>query len=195
MHRAQTAAAFLQSTLTEPSQIGLLTEPYAYKNKCIALPAGFKAVPRNATEQRPRAAIFHHHSLELVEIRHLSSRDCVVALVPGPDPIVVVSMYLDILEEIRSDWLRQITNFAAEKQYKLVIGMDSNAHSTLFGGDQTNSRGEALEEIILQLGLMIENDGEAPTFEVVRNLNHIRTFIDITLSNHCSLLHSSGLEC
>ena len=59
--------------------------------------------------------------------------------------------------------------------------MDSNAHSELFGND-SNRRGEELEEFILQHGLLVENKGTVPTYVAHRNERDIATCVDVTLS-------------
>ena len=61
------------------------------------------------------------------------------------------------------------------------MGVDSNAHSQLYGPD-TNKRGEAFEEFILMQGLLVENRGTMPTFETIRGDTHLKSHIDVTLS-------------
>ena len=63
----------------------------------------------------------------------------------------------------------------------LLIGMDSNSHSVLFG-NESNKRGEVLEEFILEHGLLVENRGTEPMFATQRLGRHIATCIDVTLS-------------
>ena len=134
MHRAQAASAFLQTAVDSVNYIALLTEPYSYKNKCAVLPASYVAIPRNELAQRPRAAILHHQSLQLVEVKHLTNADCAVGVVTGSEPFLVASAYLDINLPAVPVWLGEVVGFARAKGYKLVLGMDSNAHSPLFGG-------------------------------------------------------------
>ena len=55
---------------------------------------------------------------------------------------------------------------------------DANAHSTLWGCDTNNSRGDTLEEVIFQSNLVVLNSGCDPTF-----VNHLTagTRPDLTL--------------
>ena len=182
-HRAQAAATHLHASLLHADQIGLISEPYTYNNKCAVLPTDFKSLPRNALTSRPRAAILHHRSRPLVEIAHLSNPDCAVALVPDEQPLLVVAAYMDINLDMTPEWLTAVVQFAATKNYRLLIGMDANAHSPLIGGDDTNVRGEIFEEFTLSHGLTIENVGDQPTFEVIRNNKLFQSCIDVTLSN------------
>ena len=81
------------------------------------------------------------------------------------------------------DWLQELMNMAHAKGLPVIMCMDSNAHTDLFGPD-TNQRGEALEDFILSEGLCVENVGEAPTFEVRRGDTLVQTHIDVTLSKN-----------
>ena len=47
---------------------------------------------------------------------------------------------------------------------------DANAHSTMWGCTDNNTRGETLEEILFQHNLAILNEGSSPTF-----VNHLTT--------------------
>ena len=63
----------------------------------------------------------------------------------------------------------------------IIIAMDSNSHSSLFGPDN-NKRGDELEDFVLRHGLQVENYGTAPTFETRRGNINIATHIDVTMS-------------
>ena len=93
-------------------------------------------------------------------------------------------MYLDYNENnpVIPSWLEDITNYAESKGYGLLMGMDSNCHSTLFG-NSTNKRGEALEDYIGQNQLFVENIGLVPTFKTRWG----ESIIDITLTRRLSV--------
>ena len=78
-------------------------------------------------------------------------------------------------------WLTKIMDYADEKDCKIVLGLDSNAHSELYGLE-TNARGEILEEFIFNRGLDVENRGNIPTFCTLRGTTLASSCIDITLS-------------
>ena len=82
---------------------------------------------------------------------------------------------------MNQSWLIKILEYANKKRYPIFIGMDSNAHSTLFG-NETNARGEELEEILIKYGLITENIGLTPTFSANREDGMINSIIDVTLS-------------
>ena len=64
----------------------------------------------------------------------------------------------------------------------VILGMDSNAHSTSFG-NTTNKRGEKLDLFIAHHKLDIENQGLTPTFQA----RGAQTIIDITLTARLSV--------
>ena len=74
--------------------------------------------------------------------------------------------------------MEELVDFCAARGMKLLCGIDCNAHSSLWGSDDINKRGEDLEEFIFNKGLFIHNIGKEPTWEA-RGLSSI---IDITLS-------------
>ena len=88
---------------------------------------------------------------------------------------------MDIKLSIKPPWLVKVLEYANSRKLPIIIGMDSNAHSSLYG-NQTNPRGEELEEIIINHGLFIENLGTKPTFQAARENGMIESTIDVTLS-------------
>ena len=79
----------------------------------------------------------------------------------------------------------EVIEYADCKNLGLIVCMDSNCHSTLFG-PETNARGRKLEEAIASYNLIVENVGHVPTF----HRGKARTCIDITLTKR---LHSAIL--
>ena len=85
------------------------------------------------------------------------SRDCAVALARiGGTQTVLISLYLDITMEVQPAWLDDLMDMIDRKRYPVIMGIDSNAHSTLYGPDN-NARGHAFEDFVLQYGLTVEN--------------------------------------
>ena len=90
---------------------------------------------------------------------------------------------MDVIKEIDLGVILGILSYAEDRKLPLLIGSDTNSHTTLTGTD-TNKRGTALEEVIIEHGLMIENMGKSPTYEVTRGDKTIQTCIDVTMSRH-----------
>ena len=71
-------------------------------------------------------------------------------------------------------------DFVEENKYPLLIGIDSNAHSTLYG-HETNKRGEDFEDFIFKYQLDIANKAGEYTFEARRGGIQIKMCIDVKL--------------
>ena len=80
---------------------------------------------------------------------------------------LIISLYLDINLDV-TILLDQLKTYRARTGLPVLVSMDSNAHSTLWGSEDTNARGEILEEWILSKGYLLLNRGNVPTFS-----NHI----------------------
>ena len=94
--------------------------------------------------------------------------------------LITVSSYLDINnDDVITSELQEVITYATTKKWGLLIGMDSNCHSVLYGLE-TNQRGEKLEKFVAETGLVVENVGKDPTYESRGN----STRIDITLSKN-----------
>ena len=129
-----------------------------------------------------RAAIFSHPNVNCVPVQKLCNEDCAVGLISTKDGnIIVASIYLDINLDVYPLWLDEVCRYAYSKKYGIIIGADSNAHSLLFGPD-SNRRGDAFDEFIVNNGLMVENVGLVPTFQARRQNCSVATFIDVTLT-------------
>ena len=76
--------------------------------------------------------------------------------------------------------------YADNRNCKVVLGFDSNAHSELYGRE-TDNRGEILEAFIFQHNLEVENRGDIPTFCTLRRGTLATSFIDITLSRNVTI--------
>jgi len=60
--------------------------------------------------------------------------------------------------------LEDLMHFCEKENLYLVVGHDSNAHNSLWGSTNCNSRGEALVEFLNTTHLEILNRGKKPTF-------------------------------
>ena len=96
----------------------------------------------------------------------------------GQQDVLIVSAYMDIKNStLETPELTKVLDFASERGLGLIIGMDSNCHSTLFGPKQ-NQRGYLFDELIANNNLTIENVGHSPNCESRGN----KTCINITLT-------------
>ena len=186
LHKSAQATLLAGQTMEQTaSRVLLLTEMHTIRNKLHSFPRGTTAVYDRSIPHHhpgPRAAIVSTRDIQLTALEQWCHRDCAAALakVDGHH-ILLISAYLDINFPVRTAWLDNILNMAHTKSYPVLMAMDSNAHSSLFG-PSNNARGDDLEDLILRHNLLVENVGDVPTFETRRGNNMIQTFVDVTLS-------------
>ena len=178
--RKSFAATNLFAAQLDTNVVGLLTEPYHYKNKICRLGYNFDLFPDTTLGKPPRAALLVPKSLNATFLPHLSTPDVAVIFLK-PQNLLLVSGYCDANLPMIQEWLTNIMVYVRNKNCGVVLGLDSNAHSELYG-HETDSRGEILEEFIFMHGLEVENRGNIPTFSTLRRNTLATSFIDITLS-------------
>ena len=181
LNRADLAhTELLQRLSINKCVFNFIQEPFTYKGKLARLPKGYDCYPTNSNT-RPRAALFLHKSVKFTEIVSLTSEDCVVAFgnIAGKQT-VVASIYMDILErEVVSKKVEDLMSFVNSQNYALIMGIDTNSHSILYG-NETNRRGEIIEDFILTHQLQVENIGRVPTFQATIG----QSIIDVTLTKN-----------
>ena len=132
-------------------------EPYCYKATLALMPQNAKTIPMDRTGH-PRASITASNRLQLAEIIELKHRDLAAGLVTlEGKKTVILSIYLDITQETVSEYLIKAINYCKQKRIAILIGMDSNAHSDIWG--------TKLVEYIIQEGLELHNKGKEYTYE------------------------------
>ena len=180
LHKAYAAAAELQLRVADESNVVcLVQEPCVYKGKFQNRIHYSSCFPSAFVTKNPRAAIFASKKVKFLELPQLEDRDTAVCLakIRGAQ-VVVASVYLDQnYSEVITDKLREVIRYAENRQLPLIIGMDSNCHSSMFG-PTSNSRGDKLDAFIIESGLNVENIGQIPTFQSSR----YSSCIDVTLS-------------
>ena len=134
-----------------------------------------------------RACIFYHKSTnkKIWPKETLTTEDCTVVQtkVNGVETLVT-SCYMDRNDSLcPPQALRNVVDYAKKHSLALVVGTDSNAHNTAWKSrinDKVGKeRGDRLLEYILANNLMIENQGDTPTFDNGRWTNSI----DLTITN------------
>ncbi len=141
--------------------------PYLNETKCKSF------VPcRNA-----RTAIICSQELNAWYAPSLSDRDTTTIILKDKamGEIVISSMYFDILLGMPE----KLEKLSKETK-PLVICADTNAHSVLWGCEESNPRGEMIEEFIIQNDFLILNVGNNPTY-VSRGAE---TIIDVTFTKN-----------
>ena len=175
MH-CKAAMSNIYSELSKDEQtIALLQEPWFHKN-IIKAPKGYSVYSMYMS----RACIIAPSAIPLSFSHHLSAPDCTVCcfeIEEGKTQIYLASIYLDINKDCILPAMASFCEFLQRSNSKGILGLDSNAHSTLWAPDQ-NSRGDQIEPFLIENGLEILNIGKKPTFVTSRS----KSTIDITLA-------------
>ena len=184
LHKANLATTLAgQSMEGQKQRVMLITEPYSIQARIPYMPKGVRLIyTRSLTDCSPRAAIAASPDLLINQMDTWCTRDCAVGTVKlHGKQTLIISLYCDIKLPVASDHLLSLLRMAERRKFAVILVMDSNCHSVLFGPDG-NKRGEDLEDLILDHGLQVENIGNVPTYETRRGDRLIQTHIDLTLS-------------
>ena len=87
----------------------------------------------------------------MAEISELKHRDLAAGLVTlEGKKTVIISTYLDITQDPVPEYLVKAIDYCKQKRFSILIGMDSNAHSDIWG-HTNNRRGNELVDYIVCL--------------------------------------------
>ena len=149
--------------------VALVTEPWVVGGSVVGLN---RFNPMYVKSGRPRAAICISKELKPWFLPGSSDSDLASAEIRvGQTRLTLSSAYCDINGDVSELTLWRV---AADNH---IVGMDSNAHSALWS-NQSNSRGESMEEKIALQGWEVANTGLVDTFVSAR----ASSIIDITLA-------------
>ena len=155
--------------------IALVQEPYLRTDgSLVKVPNYFSYGSKDA-----RACIWLPFGTQYLAIPQLTNRDISTVQIESKPNYILSSVYLDIThkgDEILAN-LNKLADFIHSTRQKLILGVDSNAHSPLWGSNSTNKRGEILEEWILTNGFFVANVGSDPTFNGATG----KSCVDITI--------------
>ena len=186
LQKSRLASQLFQAKLQKDFFLGCVTEPYTVANKVVFRPIGYQVFPTATLEEVPRAALYVPRHINVVELGHLCVPDCsVIRLKWQGSDIVVVSGYLDIELAVISDWMENIIQYVRESRCKLLLTLDTNAHSSFYSSAQTNARGRQLEDFITRHMLNVANVGDVSTFqsEVGESIIDVTLYKDVEIWN------------
>ena len=160
----------------------MVTESHTVKGKVSVLKSTRDSIIANKNRS-PRACI--KTSLPCWNVEKLTSKDMAVATIKTDEgQICVASIYHGIQKHsAREEGLIELANLSKKVNLPLIAGIDTNAHCSMWGSRDDNKRGEELEELLLDLNLLVLNQGSANTFSEANK----GTVIDITLINERAL--------
>ena len=159
----------------ESPSIIFLQEPhikfFTNRTKLSSIPQGYRAyIPR--TEERttaattgnwPRTVILFNSNLNIWPIPQFTTRDCTVAQINlNLHDTFIVSLYLDRTKMSFPDSFIELLHNRGGKG--LLIGVDSNSHSTLWMSEKSDNRGHMIEDLLAEHNLVLLNKGKVCTY-------------------------------
>jgi ribonuclease HI len=139
-----------------------------------------------ALGKSPRACIRATAKINVWTVDEFMDRDiCTIACEIEGRLTYLASAYLDINFPVRNPRMEALVNRCEALAIPLILGMDSNSHSPLWGCREANARGEELENMITEKNLIVANTGDTSTFVTSRS----ESIIDVTLMNLEAALH------
>ena len=187
LQHSKTASATLVADIEKQGKpcLVLIQEPHVYKNNIRNLYVKDHSLITGGN--KPRAAILCPRTLPVTLVDELSGNDFTCGIIntqlnsKNMPNILLISGYLDINfdPQVTADQLQHIFDYAKKQSLQILMGVDSNAWSTLWGSKETNKRGEVLEELFFKNDVLIVNRGGKPTFVTCR----ASSTIDLTLTS------------
>ena len=164
-----------------------IQEPRVRKHRIIGLPKDAQIMYKRVQGTIPRTAVVGSKDLNLWLDPRFSTPDLTTCVwLTGnkrEQRFYVASLYLDINNtSVVFKELEELVSYCNQNNLPLLIALDSNAHSTIWGLE-TNPRGERLEEFIAANNLRVENKGKKPTFVARGSETHIDLTLTLNMDN------------
>lgn len=158
----------------------MIQEPWIHQDRVCGLKLdGYNTLYKVGTV-KPRACIMVKNTLNVFILSDYSDKDTVtVAMETNRRTIWLASCYMahDHGTQPPNTLVRKFIRAANRTNMPAIICADANAHHTVWGSSDINTRGESLFDFILSRKLAIANIGTEPTFIV----SNRREVLDITL--------------
>ena len=137
------AAGLRKLNKSKEAFIAMIQEPMTDKSRAILQPKSCQVFEKGPN---PRAGIYVSNRIKAWNMETLSSPDIAVIQTRIQNrSTLIISAYLDIQhKEVIPESLTTAIEYALKKGLAIILGMDSNVHSTSFG-PVTNKRGEILD--------------------------------------------------
>lgn len=171
LHHAKGASAVLcRRFKKEGLEVALIQEPWSNKRKILGVLTQNSNLFYDEQQDSPRTAVLVRKTLKCYPITEFIRRDIVAVMVEvpttrGKTEIAVASAYFPgDVPEVPPPEIASFVQFCKENNKSFIIGCDANAHHTVWGSTDINSRGESLLEYLSSNNIDICNNGDKPTF-------------------------------
>lgn len=184
LHHAKGASAVLSRRFKKDAlDMVLIQEPWSNKGKILGIQMQSGKLYYDNTQGSPRTAILVNKAVKCYPVTEFIKRDIVAVMVEVPTTrgsaeLIVASAYFpgDVTEAPPPE-IASFVKFCRDNNKAFIIGCDANAHHTVWGSTDINSRGEGLLEFLSSNNVDICNNGNKATF-----VNAIREeVLDLTL--------------
>ena len=115
-------------------------------------------------------------------IPQLSHQNCAAVLLRSKHqekPLLVVLLYFDANTNSFVEDLDTCSDYARQHHALLLLGMDSNSYSTIWGCPESDKRGEGIKNWLFINGLQLHNDGVEDTFVTSRAASKIDLMVSL----------------
>ena len=166
---------------TQKAEILLLQEPYAINNKPQTLGSQVKILTSKKKDEYPWAAIaVTNPTITVTNLKHHGNCNTVVAeIIKEQYKLYAISGYLSPHQDVTFTLNHLGGILHTLRGSNIILGIDSNAHSTSWGSATTDAAGEAIEMFIAQHDLTIINE---PSNITIFCSNWGSSNIDLTLA-------------
>lgn len=190
LHHAKAASAEIcRRFASGNTNIGLIQEPWLHRGQIKGLKIPNTKVIYDTGAAKPRAALIIDTNIKHLPLTEYTNGDTAAVLVEADlngkkIEIVIVSAYFPgDANEIPPANVTELVSYCRANNKTLILGCDANAHNTIWGSTDTNTRGESLLEYLINTNMAIANRGNKPTF-----INAIRQeVLDLTLVTNNSV--------
>ncbi|XP_050547982.1 uncharacterized protein LOC126909589 [Daktulosphaira vitifoliae] len=158
--------------------MALIQEPWINGDQIKGLNLrNFKLFHKQA--DKSRTCILVNNKVKVSLILNLLSADLTIIKVTLNDDknIIVALGYLPYEVTDPGRDLTMLFNYCKIEKLELILGMDANAHHTIWESSNINQRGEVIMNLLLTTDFSILNRGSEPTF-VIKNRQEV---IDLTV--------------
>ncbi|GLV33529.1 hypothetical protein CBL_20258, partial [Carabus blaptoides fortunei] len=169
--------------LTESRKVDIcfVQEPHAREGQVVGL--GTKARTYHVNVGKPKSAICAFGTrVSTIMLSHLTTELITVVEISTPeDRIYGVSAYLPPVKNQDFDFIAELETLKdtireLRQKGEVILGMDANSKSPVWGSPTEDNRGISLAEALEDMEMTVINQGDTPTFDGPRGTS----FIDIT---------------
>jgi ribonuclease HI len=182
LQRSKASTAHLnQFIINNNYDIVLVQEPYIVKSKVCGFPVSHRVFYNETVAVPKNAIVVVNSKIQVLFIQSVSNEFSTFINVEfRRSSFTLVSAYCSPLEDINRELTHIKEALTVINPRKVLIGFDSNAKSRVWFSDRDDTRGNAVNEFVAEMNLIVMNNNpEMPTFSTTRG----ESYIDLTLIN------------